>query len=67
MSRLPPLTITVTSAEKGAVCGVGHDHAADEHYQYSDRSGPVDRCEKHGGKKMREILQANGHTVVSRL
>ena len=64
---LPALTITISAAPPGTVCGVGRKsspHPAVEHYEYSDRGGPVDRCAEHGGQKMREILRAKGHTVV---
>jgi len=65
--ELPALTITVTPAPMGAMCGVGRDHPATEHYEYSDRGGPIDRCEKHGGEKMRDVLRANGHEVIDKL
>lgn len=69
MTGLPVFTVTVTAAARGAVCRVGEagPHPASEHYAYSRGGGDIDRCEAHGGQRMRDQLRARGHTVIDRL
>lgn len=66
-TRLPTLTITITPAPRGSVCGIGRrsaPHAAAEQYDYSDHGASIYRCAEHGGEPMRKSLRGKGHKVV---
>lgn len=63
---LPKFTITVTPARPGTVCGIGHDHPAEEHYEFRGGGGPLNRCAEHGGDTLRKKFGDAGHTVIDR-
>ena len=67
---LPTLTITITTAPPGTVCGIGrrdNPHPADEHYEYSDHGAAINRCIEHGGERMRKSLRGKGHRIRDRI
>lgn len=64
---LPALTITITPAPSGSICGIGrkyNPHPATEQYDYSDHGASIYRCAEHGGEPMRKSLRGKGHKIV---